>query len=104
MEKLLAYDWPGNVREFENVLERGAVLCDAGQIRDADLPLFSQGEASSLFIPENKLDLNQALESVEKQLLEKAMDQARGVKTEAAQLLGIKTSALYYKLEKYGMI
>lgn len=103
MEKLLAYDWPGNVREFENVLERGAVLCDTGQIRDADLPLFAQPKDSSLFIPENRLDLNQTLEAVEKQLLEKAMDRVRGVKTDAAKLLGIKTSALYYKLEKYGM-
>jgi len=44
------------------------------------------------------------LETTEKQLLEKAMDKARGVKTEAAKLLDIKTSALYYKLEKYDLL
>lgn len=104
MQKLLTYDWPGNVREFENVLERAAVLCEEGQILPTDLPHLLESRESPVTISENNLNLNQTLESVEKQLLEKAMDRARGIKTEAAKLLGIKTSALYYKLQKYGMI
>ena len=51
----------------------------------------------------DSLDLVASLEHVERDLIERAMDKARGVKTEAARLLGIKTSALYYKLEKYGL-
>jgi DNA-binding NtrC family response regulator len=103
VEKLLIYDWPGNVRELENVLERAAVLCEKEQILPTDLPHFADTGESSVTISENNLNLNQTLEMVEKQLLEKAMERARGIKTEAAKLLGIKTSALYYKLEKYRM-
>ena len=47
------------------------------------------------------MSLTEILEDLERQLIQKAYDQARGVKTEMARLLGIKTSALYYKLEKY---
>ncbi len=102
--KLACYSWPGNVRELENVLERAAVLCDEQQIRAKDLPLFMEKGASPELIAGSSLDLNRTLESVEKQLIEKALEQARGIKTEAARLLGVKTSALYYKLEKYGLL
>ncbi len=100
--KLLQYDWPGNVREFENIIERAAVLCDQGVIRAADLPFAGTGSAS-VDLPADSLDLNRSLETVERQLIEKALAITNGVKTEAARLLGIKTSALYYKLEKYGI-
>jgi DNA-binding NtrC family response regulator len=49
------------------------------------------------------LSLNQQLETLERELIVRAMEQARGVKTQAAEILGIKTSALYYKLGKYGL-
>jgi two-component system response regulator HydG len=48
-------------------------------------------------------DLNQAMEALEERLLREAMEKAEGVKAEAARLLGLKASALYYKLEKYGI-
>ncbi|HEX9652452.1 MAG TPA: sigma-54 dependent transcriptional regulator, partial [bacterium] len=105
LEKLQAYTWPGNVRELENVLERAAVLCDEQQIRPKDLPIFfEQRDAAIDSLPANGLDLNRTLESVEKKLIEKAMTEADGIKTGAAKRLGIKTSALYYKLEKYGLL
>jgi two-component system response regulator HydG len=47
--------------------------------------------------------MTEQLEGLERELITRAMQQARGVKTQAAELLGIKTSALYYKLEKYGV-
>jgi DNA-binding NtrC family response regulator len=103
-EKLQTYTWPGNVRELENVLERAAVLCDHQNIFAKDLPLMVEQRQAADFIPTNGLDLNQTLESVERQLIEKALAEADGVKTEAAKRLGIKTSALYYKLEKYGLL
>ncbi|MFQ5772682.1 MAG: sigma-54 interaction domain-containing protein, partial [bacterium] len=104
VEKLSTYQWPGNIREFENVLERAAVLCEQQKIRTEDLPLFTDARESSDLFSINNLDLNQTLTTVEKQLIEKAMTQAHGVKTVAARLLGVKTSALYYKLEKYGLL
>jgi DNA-binding NtrC family response regulator len=104
LERLLAYAWPGNVRELENVLERAAVLCDDDHIRAKDLPLMVEQREAVDFVPANGLDLNLTLESVEKKLIEKAMAEADGIKTDAAKRLGIKTSALYYKLEKYGLL
>ncbi len=103
-EKLQTYAWPGNVRELENVLERAAVLCDDQNISARDLPLMVAQREAADFIPSNGSDLNQTLESVERKLIEKALAEADGVKTEAAKRLGIKTSALYYKLEKYGLL
>ena len=104
VDKLRTYNWPGNVREFENVLERAAVLCDDAYILASDLPLFSEGAQTLTYSQPDGLNLNRTLETTEKQLLEKAMDKAHGVKTAAAKLLDIKTSALYYKLEKYGLL
>ena len=103
MQWLVEYDWPGNVRELENVIERAVVLCEGNVIRMYDLPtLIAAGGQSSLTGEPQKL--NETLERVERQLIEKAIAQANGVKTEAAKILGIKTSALYYKLDKYGLM
>jgi len=106
MKLLLDYHWPGNVRELENILERAAVLCDNNVIGVADLPLLLEDKSNTSRIPviDESLDLNFMLETYEKKMIEKALDKARGNKTEAAKLLNIKTSALYYKLEKYSLL
>jgi two-component system response regulator HydG len=106
--RLRDYDWPGNVRELENVMERALVLAEGGVLREEDLPFLANGDAldTSLIdaaIPGGGMDLNQAVEGLEERLLRKALEEASGVKAEAARLLGLKTSALYYKLEKYGI-
>ncbi|MDZ7261322.1 MAG: sigma-54 dependent transcriptional regulator [candidate division KSB1 bacterium] len=106
LQRLLEYHWPGNVRELENILERAAVLCENNRITLADLPVLvkEKEHQNALLLEEENLELNRVLEDVERQLLEKALEKSKGVKTEAARLLGIKTSALYYKLEKYGLL
>jgi DNA-binding NtrC family response regulator len=98
LQRLQTYNWPGNVRELENVLERACVLADSRVIHAEDLPINTEDQR----IPASQ-NLNDILAFVEKQTIEKAMEKAHGVKTRAARLLGIKTSALYYKLEKYGL-
>lgn len=108
LRRLMEYDWPGNVRELENVMERALVLAEGPILQEEDLPLLPEGGALDTSLldalsPQAGLDLNRAVEGVEERLLRRALAQARGVKAEAARLLGIKPSALYYKLEKYGI-
>ncbi len=108
LARLQGYDWPGNVRELENVMERALVLAEGPILLEEDLPILPGGTGLDTLlvdsaIPSEGLDLNRAVEGMEERLLRKALAQARGVKAEAARLLGIKTSALYYKLEKYGI-
>lgn len=106
--RLGEYSWPGNVRELENVIERALVLADGEELGLADLPPLHPADLSSGAergpeFSSSGMDLNEAVEGMEERLLRQALDQARGVKAEAARLLGLKPSALYYKLEKYGI-
>jgi len=107
LEALRGYAWPGNVRELENVLERALVLAEGECLEVDDLPLLQSrpgngddGRVGPALSPEG-MDLNQVVEGMEERLLREALRQADGVKAEAARLLGLKPSALYYKLEKY---
>ena len=102
---LSAYNWPGNVRELENAIEQALVFAEGEQIDMNDLPSFVTGgrPTDTLLIPEGGSSLPEILEDLERQLILRAFERASGVKTETARLLGIKTSALYYKLEKYGV-
>ena len=100
------YLWPGNVRELENVIERTIVLADGEEVGVHDLPLSFEDDHSRRAPPADlspgQIPLNQMLDDLERDLIGRAMEQADRVKTRAAEILGIKTSALYYKLDKYG--
>ncbi len=102
--RFMAYGWPGNVRELENVIEQSLVFAEGKQIGVGALPavLQTQGDEERLEVPK-EMSLPDILEDLERQLILKAFHKAGGVKTETARLLGIKTSALYYKLDKYGI-
>jgi two-component system response regulator HydG len=102
--RIMAYHWPGNVRELENAIEQALVFAEGEEITPAALPVFLQGgaEDDKLEVP-RELSLPEILDDLERQLILKAYTKAGRVKTETARLLGIKTSALYYKLEKYGI-
>ncbi len=101
---LSLYDWPGNVRELENALERALVLCEGDEITVGDLPFLTRASTSAEQYPAGVVALNAALERLERTLIERAMAEAGGVKAEAARRLEVTPSALYYKLEKYGLL
>lgn len=107
---LSRYAWPGNVRELENCIEQALVFAEGEALDLRDLPGHLQTDAlrssfseGSLPRPSGERPLPDILEALERQLIERAYADAGGVKAETARLLGIKTSALYYKLEKYGV-
>jgi two-component system response regulator HydG len=105
LARLGAHSWPGNVRELENAIEQALVFASGDTIDIAALPSFLRdGQSdSTLAVPAGEMSLPEILEDLERQLIQRAYDKTGGVKTETARLLGIKTSALYYKLEKYGI-
>ncbi len=101
-DALLRYDYPGNVRELENLVERAVVLTRDDVIGLDDLPLSLQAEAG----PEPEAEarsLPAAVEGLERRMIREALARAGGVQTRAAELLGISERVLRYKLQKYGL-
>ncbi len=108
MRALMAFHWPGNVRQLENAVER-AVAIGAGrqEIDSADLPPEVQNtpqETPAPFVefPEEGLDLPRYLASVERDLVHRALDRTRGNRNKAADLLRIKRTTLVEKLRRIG--
>jgi len=97
------YSWPGNIRELENLIERLLVISSEDEITLPEVVNYL-GQGTTAMTNFNGLPLNEALGKFEKNLIQHAMKQANGIKNRAAKILGIRTSALYYKLEKYGFI
>jgi len=105
---LLAYDYPGNVRELANVVERAVTLCDGDTVLPAVLPPAVRGAALGRVsheteLPGEGLDLQSHLDAVERSILEEALKRTNGVKTEAARLLSLTFRSLRYRLAKYGI-
>ncbi len=97
---LRAHDFPGNVRELENLLERAMTLCGGETIGLEDLGLSRAGGTDS---QNDSGGLESMLDRVEKETLVKALEQTRGNKTAAAKLLGISFGAFRYRLQKLGL-
>jgi two-component system response regulator PilR (NtrC family) len=116
-QRLAAYAFPGNVRELENILERAVALSEGGQIQAGDLMLPQAQAAASAPAPAVRggLDLErlartstesglpEALELLEREAIQKALEACRYNKTKTAAHLGITFRALRYKLKKLGM-
>ncbi len=101
---LCDYQWKGNVRELENVIERSILLCSGNIITPSDLPLQVRQNMSSTLdldgIPEG-VGLAETLSAIEKRMIQRAMKLSGDVQTKAAQLLGIGKSGLNQKLKKF---
>lgn len=93
---LQQYDWPGNIRELKNVIERSVILENGNELSIATLPFTLQH-------PADHKTTSFELAEVEKQHIRKVLQHTNGNKTEAARLLGIGLTTLYRKIEEYGL-
>ncbi len=110
LELLLEYEFPGNVRELENIIERSVALETSNIILPENLVISKQGEgekkglpAMGIELPEEGVMLNETMNEVERSLITKALDRARGSKKKAAELLHISYDSLKHRLEKFGI-
>ncbi len=105
LEFLSAYEWPGNVRQLENTMERCVVLCQGQTIGVEDLPAEIREEEfqfkSAVDLLPLQLNLADTLEKIEAALVRRALARAGFVQVKAADLLGVSKSLLQYKLKKY---
>lgn len=106
MEMMAKYNWPGNIRELQNVIERAAIICRGGEIMPDNLPRelhapqkVVTGNVAVVNFPEGGI----SLEEVEKQLIVQALERSGGNQTKAANLLAITRSALLYRMQKHGI-
>ena len=98
---LLAYPFPGNVRELENMLERAVTLCASGVIAPADLQMRDTTEAPTA--PALGGKLGKQVEDVQRQAIVEALEKTRYNKTAAAKLLGLSFRQLRYRIKKLGI-
>ncbi len=97
---LLAYTWPGNVRELHNVLERGVALCQGELITSEDLPNHVREKKPADFLAA-AVARRMTVAELEREYIERVLDDEGGNKTRAAQRLGLDRKTLYRKLEEY---
>lgn len=113
------YGWPGNVRELKNLVERLTILVSGNVVKLSDLPeKFQQGRLfdversengqkrppmGSADIPEEGIDLNSIVDSMERDLIVKALERTGGVRSRAAALLGLNRTTLIEKMKKMGI-
>jgi len=108
MELLMEYEFPGNVRELENIIERSVALETSNIILPENLVISKERQKGRAFtvepeIPEGGLDLNEALAEVERSLIRKALQKAGGSKKKTAELLRVSYDSLKHRIEKLGI-
>ncbi len=106
LQAMVQYNWPGNIRELQNCVERATIVANSHTIEDSDLPpyLFTAqaSQTNTLLSPGPSVppDLEAALAEVEKAYILAALQQAHGVQAAAAQLIGISERSFWYRLKK----
>lgn len=111
LTRLLNYEWPGNIRELQNWLERAANLTTDAYLDEMHLPTASNNATPPQWQLQNisqaktitKAMYNETLLQTEKELIQKALQDANGNKAQASRLLGISRTWLYAKMKKYGI-
>ncbi len=100
LEHLKNYEFPGNIRELQNLIERACILAGEGKIERDHFPI---GKSRLAADPAELLSLGLSLDQIEKRLIKEALERAQGNKTKAAALLGISRRALYSRMESHGI-
>jgi len=110
MELLMRHDWPGNIRELENILERAVALEATPTVLVESLPptiragaVRSSGNPAAVEIPETGFDLEAHVQSIERGYLAEALQRAGGVQVKAAELLGMSFRSFRYYVKKYNL-
>jgi Response regulator containing CheY-like receiver, AAA-type ATPase, and DNA-binding domains len=107
MELLMNYAFPGNIRELENIIERGVAMESSNIILPENLVLAANAASGvqnfDVGITDAGIDLNAELEKIEKAIIEKALQKTKGSKTKAAELLHVTFDSLRYRMEKLGV-
>jgi DNA-binding NtrC family response regulator len=102
LKALVAYQWPGNIRELENVLERATAFCDSDQISARDLPSLGQTSTPSDAGSARSL-ASLTLVEVEKMAIEQTLEACGGNKAQSARVLGITEKSIYNKMKRLGL-
>ncbi len=108
MRHLSAYDWPGNIRELENVIERAVALEQTPTILPDSLPGHVVGQGprpgtQAVALPDEGIDLEQHVQGVEREYIAQALRRAGGVQVKAAELLGMSFRSFRYYAKKYNL-
>lgn len=110
MENLKKYDYPGNVRELENMLERTVALESGATVLPESLPPLVNtnsgrklASSNEIQVTDEGVDLDKIIGQIEKELIIKAIHQANGIKKRAAKLLSITFRSMRYRIEKYNL-
>jgi transcriptional regulator with GAF, ATPase, and Fis domain len=109
MDALMRYHWPGNVRELEHLVERMVVLQGEGFVDLEDLPspysdLSPKVEGRQMKLPPEGIDLPELMREMERSLVLQALERSQGVKSKAAELLGIHRTTLVEKMRRLGLL
>jgi Nif-specific regulatory protein len=101
MDKIQKYDWPGNIRELRNAIERAVVMGNGRQILPEDLPMIEAGIAMNQI--EVGISLQQALDDFKKRFIELNLKNTNGNQSKAADIMGIQRTYLSRLIAKYGI-
>jgi len=108
MDLLEAYQWPGNIRELENVIERAVALEKHAAILPESLPehivkRVAKGPAAAGSLPESGFDMEEHVKGLEREYIAQALQKAGGVQVRAAELLGMSFRSFRYYAKKYNL-
>ena len=104
LQMLMAFNWPGNIRELQSTVESAAVIAEGGYIEPAQLPakitgVFNQANSEPYRLPAN-LSVDEKLKEIERSLIIEALTKTGGVQARAAELLGINQRSLWHRIKK----